>query len=99
MTLKINKQLIRSLNPCPRGYRNFVKYYNDFNGSLKEFLKLKSIPQDDKDWLLENLIDEEFRRLFLDIVISLEGRGGNAKERFSRRVLAFKMVYSFNNKV
>jgi hypothetical protein len=51
----INKDVIKALSPCESGYKNYLIYYENFNGSLEEFLLLENIPYSDKVWLIRKI--------------------------------------------
>lgn len=37
-TMRINAKIIKKLNPCQGRFDNYLKYYSDFDGDLKEFI-------------------------------------------------------------
>lgn len=53
--MKINRNVIKELEPCNDRFSNYIKSYSDFDGSLKEFLALTEISYDDKMWVFIRL--------------------------------------------
>jgi hypothetical protein len=51
MIIRVNKKIIKSLNPCADRYKNYLNHYSDFDGTLEEFLYLEHISHSDKIWL------------------------------------------------
>ena len=51
----INKEYIKSLNPCESGYKNYLKHHSDFSGNVLDFLKLDNISYSDKIWVIIRL--------------------------------------------
>lgn len=71
MRTKINKEYLKSLNPCADRWKNYLKHYSQFDGTIAEFLDLKEISFEDKKWVLfrENgLLPEETMREFAMLV-------------------------------
>jgi len=48
----INRKYVESLNPCESRWRNALKYYKDFNGTVLQFLRLRNINVSDKFWVV-----------------------------------------------
>ena len=59
--MKINKDIIAKLNPCKNRFDNYLEYYSDFDGDLREFLELENITYDDKVWVFERNTTKEQR--------------------------------------
>jgi len=49
--MQINKEVLKSLNPCADRYEHFLEHYGEFNGSLSDFLDLPNLDYDDKVWV------------------------------------------------
>ncbi len=47
----INKSTIASLNPCKDRFDNFLKFYENKEFTLRQFMGLKNITHDDKMWV------------------------------------------------
>jgi hypothetical protein len=56
--MQINKDLLKSFNPCSDRYKNYLKYYSEFNGSFDEFLDLNNISYDDKIWVAIRILNK-----------------------------------------
>ena len=50
--MEITKRYLESLEPCEDRWENYLKYHNDFKGSVLEFLKLENVTIDDKFWVV-----------------------------------------------
>jgi len=74
--MQINKEFLKSLSPCKDRWKNYLKYYDNFSGSLSEFMELDKISVDDKFWLFTKEINElkdaqrEFAFICADRVVS-----------------------------
>jgi hypothetical protein len=51
MKIKINTDIIKSLNPCKNRLDNWLLHYKAFEGDLVEFLDLPDISYADKVWV------------------------------------------------
>lgn len=51
MKITINKEIIKSLEPCANRHENYLRHYPDFEGCLEEFLDLEQISHADKIWV------------------------------------------------
>jgi hypothetical protein len=56
--MKIDTAHIESLGPCENRLENWLKHYNDFSGSLFEFLNLSELSHEDKLWIFVRSIDK-----------------------------------------
>jgi len=71
MSSIINKEVIKSLNPCADRYENYIRYYSDFNGALENFLFLPEISHHDKLWVSLRLLPMELVEVFaLDCAVA-----------------------------
>jgi len=67
----INREVIKSLNPCPSRYENYLRHYVDFYGTIEDFLFLPRITHQDKLWVSLRLLSRENLEAFaLDCAIS-----------------------------
>lgn len=64
MDVRVNKEIIKSLKPCADRYENYLKYYNDFDGQLEEFLDLENITYQDKIWVAVRLMPRFLAEVF-----------------------------------
>ena len=64
--MKLTKKYLKSLEPCRDRWRNYLKHYSTWSGSLLEFLQLDKISVKDKLWLFCKNHNNLFFR-FLDI--------------------------------
>ena len=56
--MKINKEVLKKLNPCIERWKNYLTHYPDFDGSFDEFIDLENISYDDKVWVAKNLLNK-----------------------------------------
>jgi len=49
--MKVNKKIIKKLNPCKERFDNYLKHYKNFSGDILEFLALGKITPKDKIWV------------------------------------------------
>jgi len=54
--MQINKEFLKSLNPCANRYEHFLEHYGEFNGSLSDFLDLPDLYYDDKIWVAKKVL-------------------------------------------
>ena len=59
----ITKDYLKSLSPCEDRYKNYLKHYKDWSGSLEAFIDLKELTYDDKRWVFVRSIDKDKLRL------------------------------------
>jgi hypothetical protein len=57
--MKINKEIIKKLNPCKERFDNFINNNPNFDSGLKEFLALTNITYSDKAWVFVRLATKE----------------------------------------
>lgn len=65
--MRINSELIRKLGPCENRFQNFLKYYSNFNGTLRDFLFLEKISYHDKMWVMHKIIDVDLLSRWNDV--------------------------------
>jgi hypothetical protein len=56
--MKINKELLKTFNPCSDRWKNFLEYYSNFNGSFDEFIDLENCSYDDKIWVARKVLNK-----------------------------------------
>jgi len=54
--MQINKEFLKSLNPCANRYEHFLEHYGEFSGSLSDFLGLPDLDYDDKIWVAKKVL-------------------------------------------
>jgi len=59
--MQINKEVLKSLNPCADRYKHFLKHNASFDGSLSEFLDLPNLAYSDKVWVAEKVLTKNKR--------------------------------------
>ena len=59
--MKINKEIIKNLNPCDDRFNNYVRYYGEVDFTIDEFLNLEKITTQDKIWVMVRIISIEKR--------------------------------------
>jgi hypothetical protein len=64
MRIRINTEIIKSLNPCQDRLDNYLQHYPEFDGDVKKFFKLKHITHQDKLWVVLRLVDHDTRVIF-----------------------------------
>ena len=55
--IMINKEVLRSTNPCVERWKNYLEFYSEFNGPIDEFLDLDKISYDDKIWVARRVLN------------------------------------------
>lgn len=73
--IMINKEYLKSLNPCEDRYKHYLEHYKDWSGTLEEFLDLLELTIHDKKWVFVRSIDKSQLRLvaadFADRVLGI----------------------------
>ena len=64
MLIKVDSQIIASLNPCKDRLDNWTKHYSGFKGDLVKFLDLKDITSQDKIWVAVRLLPRFLAEVF-----------------------------------
>jgi len=54
--MKINKDVLKSLNPCDNRYKHFLEHHGEFSGSLNDFLDLPNLEYVDKIWIARRVL-------------------------------------------
>ncbi|MCA9339699.1 MAG: hypothetical protein KDA17_02195 [Candidatus Saccharibacteria bacterium] len=62
--LKINTELIASLKPCSHRFDNWRIHYDNFNGTIIDFLELENITAEDKIWVSVRVLPRELVEVF-----------------------------------
>ena len=55
--MKINKEVLKSFNPCIERWKNYLEHYSEFNGSFDKFIDLDKISYQDKIWLASKVLN------------------------------------------
>ena len=56
--IEINKDLLKTFNPCADRWKNFLEYYSEFNGSFDDFVDLDNCSYDDKIWVAKKVLSK-----------------------------------------
>jgi len=56
--MQINKDVLKSLNPCADRYKDYLKHNSDFSGSLNDFLDLPNLDYNDKLWVAGEILNK-----------------------------------------
>jgi len=56
--MQINKEFLKSLNPCANRYENYLEHNADFSGSFSDFLELPNVAYSDKSWVAEKILNK-----------------------------------------
>ena len=71
MSIIINKEVIKLLNPCANRYENYLENYSEFNGNQDDFFELTEISHNDKLWVILRLMPRELVEVFaIDCAVS-----------------------------
>ena len=71
MSIIINKEVIKLLNPCAHRYENYLENYSEFNGNQDDFFELTEISHNDKLWVILRLMPRELVEVFaIDCAVS-----------------------------
>jgi len=54
--MKINKDVLESLEPCADRYENYLEHHASFDGSFSDFLDLPNLDYNDKVWVAEKIL-------------------------------------------
>jgi len=99
--MQINKDVLKSLNPCTSRYWNFLKYNADFSGSFSEFLELDSVSYSDKVWVAEKALNKNqavsWAILCADSVVYVFEAKHPGNKRLSNCIRYLKTVKDFNS--
>lgn len=70
----IDKQFLKSLDPCTDRWENYLEHYSDWSGTRLEFLELEKISDRDKLWVMlrpETLSEKQLHLLACDFAESV----------------------------
>jgi len=56
--MRINKEFLKSLEPCDNRYNNYLEHHSDFDGSFSDFLDLDGIHYEDKLWVTKKILNK-----------------------------------------
>lgn len=98
--MQINKDVLKSLNPCTSRYWNFLKYNADFSGSFSEFLELDSVSYDDKVWVAVSVLNKSqlvnWTKLCAESVLHIFEKEQPKDKRVSNCIDYLKSIDDFN---
>ena len=57
--MRISTAIIKELKPCKDRLENYLKHYQDFDGTLEDFILLDKITYNDKVWVFNRLASKE----------------------------------------
>lgn len=59
----INTKLIKNLKPCKDRFKNWIKYYKNWEGDFELFLDLEKINYKDKLWVIIRLLPRKINKI------------------------------------
>jgi len=99
--MQINKELLKSLNPCTDRYKHFLKHHGEFNGSFSEFMDLPNLDYEDKIWVAVIVLTKnqlvKWSVLCVDSVVHIFEDKRPDDKRLSDCISYLKSINDFNN--
>jgi len=99
--MQINKEVLKSLNPCFDRYEHFLEHHANFSGSLSDFMELPNVNYDDKIWVAEKVLTKNqavsWAILCAESVVHIFEEKYPEDKRFSDCIDFLKTVKDFNN--
>jgi len=99
--MQINKEVLKSLNPCADRYKHFLKHHGEFNGSFSDFLDLPNVAYSDKVWVVEKVLTQnqlvKWSVLCADSVVHIFEVKYPKDKRISNCIDFLKTVNDFDN--
>jgi len=99
--MQINKEVLKSLNPCFDRYEHFLEHHANFSGSLSDFMELPNVNYDDKIWVAEKVLTKNqavsWAVLCAESVAHIFEEKYPEDKRFSDCIDFLKTVKDFNN--
>jgi len=99
--MQINKEFLKSLNPCADRYKHFLEHHGEFNGSLSEFMELPNVAYSDKVWVAEKVLTQNqavsWATLCAESVVSIFEARYPKDKRLSNCMEFLKSVNDFNS--
>ena len=91
MKIRINTEIIKSMEPCKDRYENWLANYKNFDAYILEFLELKNITATDKIWVSIRVMPR-----FLVEVFAIDCAFSAAKAAYAANAAAFAATYAAN---
>jgi len=99
--MQINKEFLKSLNPCTDRYKHFLKHHGEFNGSFSEFMDLPNLDYEDKIWVAGEILNKNqlvnWSILCAESVIHIFEANYPGNKSLSNCIEFLKTVNDFNN--
>jgi len=99
--MQINKEVLKSLNPCADRYKHFLEHNADFDGSFNDFLDLPNVDYNDKVWVAEKALNKNqsacWATLCAESVVSIFEAKYPKDKRLSNCINFIKSINDFDN--
>jgi len=99
--MQINKEFLKSLNPCDDRYKHFLEHHSDFDGNFIEFLDLGTISYEDKVLIAEKVLTKNqavsWAILCAESVMYVFEAKHPGNKRLSKCINFLKSIKDFNN--
>jgi len=99
--MQINKEFLKSLNPCADRYKNYLEHHGEFSGSLSDFLGLPDLDYNDKVWVAERVLNKNqavnWSILCAESVVHMFEDKHPGNKSLSNCIEFLKTVNDFNN--
>jgi len=99
--MQINKEFLKSLNPCADRYKNYLEHHGEFNGSFSDFLDLTNLDYNDKIWVAVRVLTKNqlinWSILFAESVVHIFEDKHPDDKRLSDCIEFLKTVDDFDN--
>jgi len=99
--MQINKEFLKSINPCADRYKHFLEHHSDFDGNFIEFLDLGTISYEDKVLIAEKVLTKNqavsWAILCAESVMYIFEANYPGNKRLSKCINFLKSIKDFNN--
>jgi hypothetical protein len=99
--MQVNTEILARLRPCTERFSNYLKYYEEFNGSFDEFIDLENVSYEDKIWVAKKLLNKNqlvhFGLLCAESVLSIFEEKYPEDKRVRDCIEYLKTIPDFNN--
>jgi len=99
--MKINKDVLKSLNPCDNRYKHFLEHHGEFSGSLNDFLDLPNLEYVDKIWIARRVLTKnqavKWATLCAESVVHIFEKEYPDNQSLSDCISYLKTVKDFDN--